>query len=97
MSGSTLKMVIIDECSQVTEHLLTLIVVQLQEFKDSHRPWGNISVVLQGDFHQFPPTFGRALYKENGATFGQFETIILKRQGLHTTKTPPKNITITVT
>ena len=73
------KMVIIDECSQVTEHLLTLIVVQLQEFKDSHRPWGNISVVLQGDFHQFPPTFGRSLYKENGATFGQFETIILKR------------------
>ncbi len=51
----------IDECSMMTKDMLALVSALLSKEKPHHGkddgvlPFGRMSVILFGDFHQFPP------------------------------------------
>lgn len=96
MSGR--QYLIIDEVSMMTTELLALISQVLTKHHSNtdataaSKPFGNVNVILFGDFHQFPPVGNprAALYvvnqkRERGALgralFEQFETVVeLKEQ-----------------
>ena len=73
------KLLIIDEISQVTEAHLLLVSERLKSYMNDKRPFGGLAVVLMGDMYQLPPVFGRPLY-EGGVTFNAFRHVLLKQQ-----------------
>ncbi len=52
---SNLKVLIIDEISMVSPEIFTSIDKILRAFKENDRPFGDVQVVLSGDFFQLPP------------------------------------------
>ena len=57
------KLLIIDEISQVTPILLQVITNRLQQVKNNKLPFGGIPTILCGDFRQAPPIGGMSLSK----------------------------------
>ena len=55
------KLLIIDEISQVTPILLQVINKRLQQVKNNKLPFGGIPTILCGDFRQAPPIGGMSL------------------------------------
>jgi len=91
------SMLTVDEMSLLTTEVLARLsqvlgVVKMNEFAiDSTIPFGNMSVLLTGDFHQFPPVaqLRKALFINNPASvvtqigqhlFEQFQTVVLLEQ-----------------
>ena len=58
---SKLKVLIIDEISMVSKEILTYISGRLSQIKGINKPFGGVSVLCSGDFHQLPPVFGTLL------------------------------------
>ena len=59
---------IIDEVSMVSQELLSEISKSLNlatQSKDASVPFGGLSVIFMGDFHQFSPNGGTALYNHD--------------------------------
>ncbi|KAK3924852.1 ATP-dependent DNA helicase RRM3 [Frankliniella fusca] len=56
-----LKVLIIDEISMVSQHILEMVSKRLQHLKGNNVPFGGISVIVVGDFSQLNPVFGRSL------------------------------------
>ncbi|MDD2358322.1 MAG: AAA family ATPase [Thiovulaceae bacterium] len=52
---SKLKVLIIDEISMVSPEIFSSIDKILRAFKENDRPFGDVQVVLSGDFFQLPP------------------------------------------
>ncbi|KAK7901274.1 hypothetical protein WMY93_018043 [Mugilogobius chulae] len=61
-----LQILIIDEISMVDKRLFTYIHGRLRQIKQSgdFSPFGNVSIIVVGDFFQLSPVMGRPLYKE---------------------------------
>ena len=55
------KLLIIEEISQVTPILLQVITKRLQQIKNNKLPFGEIPIILCGDFRQAPPIGGMSL------------------------------------
>ena len=65
-----LQLLIIDEVSMVSVDLLNLIHCRLQQIKKPSRlnsVFGNISVLVVGDFYQIPPIRGKSLISVNNS------------------------------
>ena len=54
---ANLKVLIIDEISMVGQHVLNMVDERLQQIMGNDKPFGGVSVVAVGDFHQLPPVF----------------------------------------
>ena len=76
---SGVKLLIIDEISQVTETHLLLVSARLKQFMGNQQAFGGLAVLLMGDMYQLPPVFGRPIY-EGGATFDAFRLLLLQKQ-----------------
>jgi ATP-dependent exoDNAse (exonuclease V) alpha subunit len=50
-----LQVLIIDEVSMVSPEIFTSMDRILSSFKESHKPFGGVQVVISGDFFQLPP------------------------------------------
>ena len=62
-----LKVLVIDEVSMLSPHLLNSIDAILKTFKFSSEPFGGIQTILVGDFFQLPPISKK--YTERGKRF----------------------------
>lgn len=58
----SLVLLIVDEVSMLTPKLLSTIDARLQQATGVKKPFGDISVLLTGDFMQIPPVAGLPLY-----------------------------------
>ncbi|KAE8740983.1 hypothetical protein FOCC_FOCC013509 [Frankliniella occidentalis] len=57
-----LKVLIIDEISMVGQHILDMIDQRLRHLLQSKLPFGGVSIIAVGDFHQLRPVAARALF-----------------------------------
>lgn len=57
---------IIDEFSMLSQEMLGMINLRLQQVKKSQKPFGGLSVILTGDLGQLLPVGGQALYSKSG-------------------------------
>lgn len=57
----TVRVLIIDEVSMLSGHVLNGVSEILKHFKKSNEPFGGIQVILSGDFYQLPPVSKKAL------------------------------------
>lgn len=66
MKYRSLQLLIIDEVSMVDQSMLTYIHARLQQIKrrSYKEPFGNVSILAVGDFHQIQPVKGRPLFKQ---------------------------------
>ncbi len=62
LGGNQLKMVVVDEVSMLSSHFLVLLDTQLRSMYKSDQTFGDISILLIGDFIQLPVTTGRDLW-----------------------------------
>ena len=60
-SMGTSRVLVIDEISFVTAPWLALIEHRMRDAFDGNVPWGGISIILIGDFHQLTPVEGMPL------------------------------------
>ena len=57
-----LSVVIVDECSMITPHLLHKLDRRLRQIMEVDRPFGGLAIVLCGDFWQLPPPTSDAMH-----------------------------------
>jgi len=59
-----ISILIIDEVSMISKPLLEYVNGRLQQIKkhSKSKPFGNISILVVGDFYQIPPVYGKLLY-----------------------------------
>ena len=50
------KVIIIDECSMISNALFRYIDLRLQDIMGKNKPFGGVSVICFGDLYQLPPT-----------------------------------------
>jgi hypothetical protein len=62
LGGNQLKMVVVDEVSMLSTQFLVLLDTRLQSMYNSDQTFGDISILLIGDFIQLPVTNGRDLW-----------------------------------
>ena len=61
---ATKSMLIVDEVSMISLSTLQEIEQQCRSIRDTNSSWGGLKVILLcGDFYQFPPVRGRALWQ----------------------------------
>ena len=67
----SLQLLVIDEVSMVDQNMLTYIHARLQQIKRSSckDPFGNVSILAVGDFHQIQPVRGKPLFKQDLGSF----------------------------
>ena len=73
LEWENIRLVIIDEVSQITERVLRLISERLKMLKSNQKVFGGIAVLLCGDLFQLSPVFGDALYASTCPTFSLFK------------------------
>lgn len=59
---ATLKILIIDEISMVSHNMLTYIDARLRQIKQCSKSFGNVSIIVIGDFYQLPAVRAPSLY-----------------------------------
>jgi len=64
------KLVILDEASMIGLNLIGFVDLRLRAIFQGDLPFGNVSVLLMGDFLQLPPVGDRPLFKKNHEAFG---------------------------
>jgi ATP-dependent exoDNAse (exonuclease V) alpha subunit len=74
------RLLVIDEVSQLWGNLLDQIDSRCRLIQDNDEPFGNMSVLLCGDFLQIPPVAQRPLYECCGEAFPQFTVTELHQQ-----------------
>jgi hypothetical protein len=69
-----LEFILIDEVGFLNCEFFGLISRRLQKAKNNQKPFGGVSVLIFGDFHQLPPIFPYELYsdKVDPFTFGGY-------------------------
>ena len=76
----SVRVLIIDEVSQVTASLLKLVSDRLKLLTGNNAHFGGIAVLLMGDFFQLPPVFGQPLYAARGSLLDIFKCVHLMDQ-----------------
>ncbi|KAK3921374.1 ATP-dependent DNA helicase [Frankliniella fusca] len=71
------KLIIIDEISMVSQHILDMIDKRLRHLFNPNKSFGGISILAVGDFYQLRPVFGTALY--NSKCSNPYDEIFDKR------------------
>jgi hypothetical protein len=87
---------LIDECSLVSCELMSELDSALRFAKEKHDQWfGGITVIFAGDFYQYPPVGGTALYTPIPAYSSQSNEEISKRLGQMAWKAINSVVTLT--
>lgn len=58
-----LKTIIVDECSMMGSNMFNLLDCRLRQIRQIDRPFGDVNVILFGDFQQFAPVKDRLIFK----------------------------------
>ena len=58
------KIVVIDEISMATTHLLAVLDDRLRKALNTNNPWGGIKMLFVGDFSQLPPVNGQYIWQD---------------------------------
>jgi hypothetical protein len=87
---------LIDEVSLLSLQLLAQIDHALRYAKERPDQWfGSVNIIFAGDFYQFPPVGGSALYSPIASYAGQTDAEVQKRLGWLAWKTVDVVITLT--
>ena len=57
------RFIIIDEVSMISTYMLAKMDARLKQAKKNTRPFGGLNMIFFGDFVQYPPVSGTALFK----------------------------------
>ena len=60
---SSCRFIIIDEVSMISTYMLAKMDARLKQAKKNTRPFGGLNMIFFGDFVQYPPVSGTALFK----------------------------------